>query len=206
VSNNFYPTLGNHDWLTKSGNPPLPHPYLDYFTLPGNERYYNFVRGPVEFFALDSNSNEPDGRSSTSIQATWLQNQLTTSNAPWKLVYMHHPPYSSSAVHGPEIEMQWPYQDWDATAVLAGHDHTYERIIQEEFLYFVNGLGGANRYPFGTPITGSIVRYNDDFGAMRVEVTYSCINFQFISLNGTIIDSYTLQKDLRAFLPFIIRE
>ncbi len=37
--NRFFPTLGNHDWRTSNGQP-----YLDYFTLPGNERYYDFVQ------------------------------------------------------------------------------------------------------------------------------------------------------------------
>jgi hypothetical protein len=205
--------LGNHDWGTKSGSPPLPQPYLDYFTLPGNERYYNFSRGPVEFFAIDSDSNEPDGRSSTSIQATWLQNQLATSRSPWKLVYMHHPPYSSSS-HGSEAMMQWPYQAWGATAVLAGHDHTYERIILAGFPYFVNGLGGRSRYSIGTPIPGSMVRYNSDYGAMLVEASSSCISFQFTSRTGTVIDTYTINSNgssifsdgTSVFLPLIFKK
>src|SRR4051812_23828506 len=41
-TNRFFPSLGNHDWDT-----PNAKPYLDYFTLPGNERYYDFVEGPV---------------------------------------------------------------------------------------------------------------------------------------------------------------
>ncbi len=49
-TNRFFPSLGNHDWYTKNAQP-----YLDYFTqLPGNRRYYDFVQGPVHFFALDS--------------------------------------------------------------------------------------------------------------------------------------------------------
>src|SRR5688572_15190055 len=35
AGNRFWPSLGNHDYLT-----PNAQPYLDYFTLPGNERYY----------------------------------------------------------------------------------------------------------------------------------------------------------------------
>ena len=36
-------------------------PYFDYFTLPGNERYYDFTWGPVHLFALDDIDSEPDG-------------------------------------------------------------------------------------------------------------------------------------------------
>ena len=58
VTNRFFPCLGNHDWLTTNAQP-----YLDYFTLPDNERYYTFRRGAVQFFCLDSDKNEPHGTS-----------------------------------------------------------------------------------------------------------------------------------------------
>jgi hypothetical protein len=45
--NRFFPALGNHDWDTVNAQP-----YLDYFTLPNNERYYDVVQGPVHFFIL----------------------------------------------------------------------------------------------------------------------------------------------------------
>jgi len=98
--NRFFPALGNHDWRTRSGVPSVPQPYLDYFSLPagpGNERYYDFVQGPVHFFVVDSDPHEPDGTSSTSVQGQWLQSQLAAASEPWKIVTMHHPPYSSEA-------------------------------------------------------------------------------------------------------------
>src|SRR6266511_3399595 len=72
--NRFFPSLGNHDWHARGAQP-----YLEYFTLPGNERYYDFVWGPVHFFAVDSDVREPDGNSSASTQGLWLQTQLAAS-------------------------------------------------------------------------------------------------------------------------------
>lgn len=190
--NRFFPTLGNHDWRSLScAGSDCTGPYFDYFTLPGNERYYDFSWGPVHLFAIDSDAHEPDGTSSTSAQAGWLQSTLAASTAPWQLVYMHHPPFSSGS-HGSNTRMQWPYQAWGADAVLAGHDHTYERIIRDGIPYFVNGLGGASRYPFGTPVAGSQARYNADYGALLVEATDNSITFQFISRAGTVIDTYAI--------------
>lgn len=189
--NRFFPSLGNHDWGNTSPNPNGAAPYLQYFTLPGNERYYDVVWGPVHLFALDSDTNEPDGTTSTSIQGGWLQPRLGASSAPWKLVYFHHPPYSSGT-HGSTARMQWPFQTWGATAVLAGHDHTYERIIRTDFPYFVNGLGGRSIYSFGTPVTGSVVRYNGDYGAMLVDASADTLRVQFITRGGTLVDIYTL--------------
>lgn len=199
AENRFFPSLGNHDWQLGT-----IQPYLDYFTLPGNERYYSFTRGSVQLFAIDSALEEPDGRSSTSIQAQWLQNQLVAAEATWKLVYMHHPPYSS-ALHGSEADMQWPYAKWGATAVLAGHDHAYERIVRDELPYFVNGLGGAFFYAFGPPVSGSMVRFNDDYGAMLVTANERCINFSFATRAGILVDSYTMYKfdSPISYLPYI---
>jgi tartrate-resistant acid phosphatase type 5 len=186
--NRFYPSLGNHDWNTFEAQP-----YLDYFSLPGNERYYEFTWGPLHFFAVDSDSREPDGVGSSSIQAEWLRDALASSNAQWKIVYMHHTPYSSGR-HGPVKWTRWPYQEWGASAVLSGHDHTYERIMVDGFPYFVNGLGGASKYSFKEIMEGSQVRYNADNGAMLIEADSSRITFQFIDRQGVLIDSYTIEK------------
>lgn len=183
----FFPVLGNHDWRAANAQP-----YLDYFTLPGNERYYEFIWGPVHFFMLDSDTQEPDGTSSTSTQANWLKGRLAASRAPWQFVVMHHPPFSSGQ-HGSHAYMQWPFQEWGADAVLAGHDHTYERLAVNGLPFFVNGLGGHDRlYPFGTVAAGSQVRYNADNGAMLVDATATQVTFQFITRAGETVDSYTL--------------
>jgi tartrate-resistant acid phosphatase type 5 len=184
-TNRFYPSLGNHDWHAEGAEP-----YLEYFVLPGNERYYDVVRGPVHLFAVDSDEAEPDGIASDSIQARWLQSKLAKSTACWQLVYFHHPAYSSGK-HGSTEVMQWPFQTWGADAVLNGHDHMYERIMVDDFPYFVNGLGGGSIYQFRTPVPGSTVRYNDTFGAMLVTATRSTITYQFIAVDGTLVDTYT---------------
>lgn len=186
--NQFFPSLGNHDWDSTTG----ANPYLAYFTLPGNERYYEFGRGPVHFFVIDSDPSEPDGTSSTSVQALWLQTQLAAATEPWKIVYFHHPSYSSSSVHGSTAYMQWDFKGWGASAVLNGHDHTYERLDVGGFPYFVNGLGGQMLYAFGTPVSGSQVRYNAQYGAMLIDATAAQITFQFIGVDTTVADSFTL--------------
>jgi len=188
-NNRFFPALGNHDWMTSGAVP-----YLNYFVLPNNERYYTFTQGPVEFFAIDSDSHEPDGISVTSAQAAWLHQRLSASTAVWKIVYFHHPPYSSGASHGSTTALQWPFQQWGASAVLSGHEHDYERIIHDGIPYMVNGLGGASIYKFSTPVAGSQVRFNGTYGAQLIEADSEHITFQFYSIagGGRLIDSYTV--------------
>ncbi len=89
--NKFFPSLGNHDYSDAGTTNSLPSTYTTYFNLPGvdytntsnTERYYDFVTGSVHFFIINSNNGagqEPDGVTSTSVQAQWLQNQLAASD------------------------------------------------------------------------------------------------------------------------------
>ncbi|MCS6843999.1 MAG: metallophosphoesterase [Caldilineales bacterium] len=201
--NRFFPTLGNHDWDAAQGVGRLPQPYLDYFTLPpgpGEERYYEVVWGPVHIFAVDSDYREPHGTTADSRQAQWLRQALARSTAAWKLVVMHEPPYSSGR-HGSTPRLRWPFKAWGATAVLSGHDHTYERLVIDGFPYFVNGLGGQSRYRFREPLPGSQVRYNADSGAMLIEATPQRITFRFVTRRGETIDVYRIERPAEAFSP-----
>ena len=186
--NRFFPSLGNHDWNTDDAKA-----YLDYFTLPDNERYYDFTWGPLHLFALDSDSREPDGFRQSSTQAAWLQASLASSTSPWNVVYFHHAPYSSG-YHGSIIWARWPYKDWGASVVLAGHDHTYERLLVDGLPYFVNGLGGSTKYGFADILPESQVRYNADYGAMLVQANDQSIIFQFFNRQEELIDTYTIEK------------
>lgn len=188
AENRFFPALGNHDWMTESARP-----HLDYFTLPGNERYYDVRLGPTHWFVLDSQPDEPDGITADSVQATWLREALAASDAPWKLVILHHPPYSSGP-HSPPTDLRWPFAAWGATAVLSGHDHIYERILRDDIVYFVDGLGGTVTYDIGNPVEGSQVRFNEDFGAMLIEATPAQITFQFVTRTGVQVDTYTVTR------------
>jgi tartrate-resistant acid phosphatase type 5 len=189
VENRFFPTLGNHDWYTAGAKP-----YLDYFSLPGNERYYDFVQGPVHFFALDSDENEPDGVNQASVQAAWLQKALAASASTWNVVYFHHAPYSSGVMHGSTTWMRWPFAAWGAQAVLSGHEHNYERLLVGGIPYFVDGVGGGGRYDFGNSLPESQFRYNADYGAMLITATGTDMHFEFYNRTGKLIDQYEIKK------------
>jgi predicted phosphodiesterase len=195
--NAFFPALGNHDY---SDALPAPQTYLTYFDLPGtgfssssgNERYYEFVEGSVHFFVLNSNSAEPDGTSSRSRQAAWLKRALAASTSVWNVVYDHHPPYSSDSTHGSTTSMRWPFAAWGADVVISGHAHTYERVMRDGIVYFVNGLGGAQRYGFGAAISGSVSRYDANWGAQVATASETTLTFEFRSVGGARVDRYVL--------------
>jgi tartrate-resistant acid phosphatase type 5 len=186
--NRFFPSLGNHDWMTAGARP-----YLDYFTLPGNERYYDFERGNAHLFSIDSDPHEPDGIDPASVQAAWLKGRAGASKKPFQIAYLHHPPYSS-ARHGSSLVMRWPFKEWGVDLVLAGHDHTYERVEAEGLTYVVNGLGGNMAYPFGDPLPGSKVRFNQAHGALFFELTKNELRGRFLTTDGKVIDEFSVAR------------
>ena len=185
VTNRFWPTLGNHDYGTNNGAP-----YLNYFNLPGNEKYYDLDYGPVRLWAVDSTKWNL-------TQQAWLQAGLASSEACFDIVYFHHAPYSSGK-HGGASKMRLPFAAWGAEMVMAGHDHDYERLQVDGIPYFVNGLGGKSKYPWGSPpLTGTAVtqyRYNSDFGAMKVTYDAGTLTTQFITRTGVVKDTFQLQE------------
>ncbi|MQW85611.1 hypothetical protein GHJ82_01690 [Sinorhizobium saheli] len=176
--NRFFPTIGNHEY--DDGNVPG---YLNYFTLPDNERYYDFQVGSVRFFALNSNSEEPDGDSASSVQGQWLQSALATSEALFNVAYFHHTPYTPG---GGESDMRWPFENWGVDAVFAGHDHEYFRVMRDDngdgvpLPYTTTGLGGAGNSP-------------PNVGASLVTVTDAGMLIEFYTVDGVRRDSYFMQ-------------
>src|SRR5690606_12965996 len=78
-------------------------------------------------------------------------------------------------------------------------------IERDGILYFVNGMGGAALYAIGTPVEGSQVRYNSDYGAMLIEATNEVITYYAINRNGIQIDKVEqrIEDVQRAPLPAV---
>lgn len=178
-SNRFFPAIGNHDYTLDD----TLTPYLDYFTLPGNERYYDFVWDPIHFFVVCSDDREPDGNQVDSKQAQWLQEALAASSSTWNVVVLHESPYSSGW-HGDKKDVQWPFKEWGADVVLSGHDHDYESIVLDGLPYFVVGAGGDNLREIDGSRSGSRVQYNSSYGAMLVTADSEQMKFDFYGISG----------------------
>lgn len=188
--NRFWPTPGNHDWQVSL------QPYLDYFTLPHNERYYSVAfDGVLEVFALDSDTREPDGVDARSVQAAWLREALAASKATWRLVTLHHPPYSSGS-HGDAPWMQWPFGAWGVDFVWAGHDHDYEVMERHGIIYARNGIGGVSlRRLWGPPREGSFAGHDASHGATLATFTPEEARFVTVDVNGVAVDDFRAVRD-----------
>lgn len=176
---NFYASLGNHD-------EPEIQIYYRLFNM-GGERYYSFVKGPVQFFALDS--NYMDAR-----QIAWLDKELGASTARWKIAFFHHPLYSSGARHGSELGLRKLVEPLfikhGVSAVFAGHEHFYERINPQHGIYYFTS-GGAGKLRRGNIRRGALTAagFDTDLHFMVAEITGDTLYFQTISRLGRTVDA-----------------
>jgi len=189
VTNRLWPIAGNHEYSDAGISN-----YLGYFSLPGNERWYDVRIGPVHFFMLDSDEALRNA-SDMAAQKAWLQPAMAASNAPFKVVALHHPPYTSSA-RGPYPGMRWPFREWGADLVLNGHDHYYERLEVGGLPYVVNGIGGQSVTAFpAAAVAESRAHYSGSNGAMRITATDTLLTAQVLSVDGVVRDVLTLEPD-----------
>jgi len=178
----FYACLGNHDQTNERLYKP--------FNMDG-KRYYNFKRGNAEFFALDSNYMDRE-------QLDWLQTQLSSSGAAWKICYFHHPLYSHARAHGADSDLRRllepVFQADGVNIVFSGHEHVYERLKpQNGIYYFVLGNSGQLRFHDLRPSQDTTQGFDTDRTFELVEIAGNQLYFQVVSRTGDTVDSGTLE-------------
>jgi len=186
--NRFYPAAGNHDYSDAG-----IEAYQDYFVAARARTWYALVIEGVEFLVLDS-QRALDDPVSMAAQRAWLARRARSSTADWQVVVLHHPPYSSSSVHGSTKAFQWPYRTWGVDLVIAGHDHHYERLRRWGVTYLVNGAGGADLYRLGPRIMGSLVANDQVHGAVFLRASPSVLMAEFRATSGEMVDRFALTQ------------
>ncbi|HLL23922.1 MAG TPA: metallophosphoesterase family protein [Kofleriaceae bacterium] len=183
----FYPASGNHDYKTMDGAP-----FREVFKLPENgedEKWYSYDWGRIHFATLDT---EADYKT----QVEWLDRDLAASTLPWKIIYLHRPPYSSGN-HGSDMMLRKllapVLERHRVQLVLAGHDHNYERIVpQNGVTYIVTGGGGRGTYSVGTSsftaFSEAVIHY------VYLEVGVDELVMHAIDAEGTEFDSTVIPR------------
>lgn len=199
---------GNHEYESSGAQP-----YLDNFYVTANnpehtEFYYSFDWGPVHFVSLDSScAIGYPGPCDPNRQIAWFEDDIAATTQPWKVVFFHHPPWSSGE-HGPDLEMRHDYgplfEAYGVDLVLTGHDHNYERSLPMKgdavapagargVVYVVVGSGGASLRPFpGSQPAWSAYRALVH-GYLSVRVDESQLLGQLIDTNGIARDSFVIK-------------
>ncbi len=159
------PVIGNHEGQGNRG----PWMYTRLFALPENgsvyippEESYSVRYGDALIVALNSSQRPAE-------QAEWLDHLLSDTDATWKIVSFHHPPYPSRANrHHERIRQVWGevFDRHHVDLVLSGHDHAYMRTYP---------MHGGSRV--ASPADGTIYivsnsgeKYNDQIDADYIDV------------------------------------
>lgn len=180
----FYASLGNHDETRQT--------FYEPFGMNG-KRYYTFKpRDGVRFFALDSNYLEPE-------QLEWLDKQLASSESQWKIVFFHHPIYSSGGRHGSDVNLRRALEPLfikhGVDVVFQGHDHFYERLEPQNGIhYFVSGAAAKLRRGDIEPTAIHAEGFDQGYHFMLMEIAGNELHFQVISDRGETVDAGVIRN------------
>lgn len=193
-----FPCLGNHDDDTASGQW-----MVDYFRAPTNGppgeigKNYSFEFGNAHFIVI--NTEPVDENDAGIIEATrvWLSNDLAQATAPWKVAFLHRPPYTSASSHGDnELVKQHLAPILEAAGVqmvFQGHNHFYERLNAINGVYYITtGSGGGGLYtvterkPYSAALVDTEHSYTD------VQVDGPSLTVRQFNTSDVQIDEFNL--------------
>ena len=187
----FYAALGNHDW----GHPDSPAAEILYSAKTTTWRmpswYYTFSAGPVQFFALDTQSIAASER-----QLRWLDGELARSEARWKVVYGHHPIFSGGAYEDrPDlIAKLLPILRNRADVYICGHDHNLQALRPEGNVHFyVAGGGGAGLYQLRSYERSIFASSSNGFAV--IDADRAQMSVSLVDGTGKTVYTETLKKD-----------
>jgi 3',5'-cyclic AMP phosphodiesterase CpdA len=189
----FHASLGNHDDASQRS--------YKHFNMNG-ERYYTFKpKNDVRFFALDSNYMSTE-------QLAWLDKELGASGSEWKIVFFHHPLYSSGKRHGPDDELRTALEPVlvrnGVSVVFTGHEHFYERIKPQKGIhYFIVGSAGKLRKSNIRVQEQTARGFDQDLAFMLVEIDGDTMTLQVISRRGETVDFGTIEKFGKTAAPIL---
>ena len=194
------PVIGNHEYGTRKAAG-----YFDYWNNEPN--YYSFDAGGWHFIALNSTSQYQ--AINWAGQLAWLQSDLAANAGACIVAYWHHPLYNigpegPAPVDAPTSRIAdfWkPLANAQATLVLNGHDHDYQRWQSLDangnpsstgVTEIVSGAGGHS----GQIIIGSdprvVISKSGVFGSLQLSLSATAAQYKFVTVSGstqTVFDS-----------------
>ena len=190
-----WPVPGNHEYYGSDAAG-----YFAYFGARAGDPakgYYSFDLGEWHLVALNTNHKcEHVACDEDSEQVKWLEADLAKTTKKCVLAYWHHPTFNSGK-HGPFNSGKpiWKLmQKYQVELVLNGHEHFYERFTAMDeagapsaggVVQLTVGTGGVAFSEFVSVHPASLVRRNDTWGVVRLELGSSGWKSEFIGVPGS---------------------
>jgi hypothetical protein len=163
-------------------------------------RYYSFVRGPVQFFVLDSNEPLLE-RAGANPMLQWLQASLERSRSFWRIAVFHHTPYPAGRHAGDRLcriarESVMPLLErFEVPLALCGHEHVYKRTAapaagKTGTMVVTTGGGGGGLYP--AELTAPNVFAKSVHHFVRIHIEGVRMTIRAVDEHGEIFDEARL--------------
>lgn len=189
----FELAVGNHDTDLDYSDEGLEEIEAELRLLGTPSRYYSTTHGPVDLFYLDSSVPGVFGAGGPE-QWDWLDAELARSSNQWKIVALHHPPYSSGrhgSTVGARAKLEPILTRHHVDLLLAGHDHHYERTYPQQGVTYVVSGGGckttAVRPQAFTAAAASILQF------VLIDIEGDRLDGRCIRVDGHVADRFTLR-------------
>jgi hypothetical protein len=195
------PVPGNHDRQDGLG----AWMYYQLFSLPTNgpekvdpESTYAYNYGNALFLMIDS--TQPND-----AQTEWIENQLKNSNATWKFVMFHFPPFNFEEPYL-DIQQEWGglFDTYHVDMVMSGHIHYYMRSKPMNNGKVVDSFKDGTVYAVSIGTNGN----HDDIGEepyaekrfkkgqfyQYVTLTDKTLKYTTYNQDGEIVDELLIKK------------
>jgi len=157
---------------------------------------HSFDYGPVHVALVDQYEDFGPG----SDQYLWLEEDLRTTAAPWKIVAFHQPAWSAGS-HANDLNTQTELLpllvEYDVAMTIAGHNHNYARAEVDGILHITCGGGGAPLYT-ADPDAEHVVTVAEVLHFVRIEVLfekpYSTLVLTAIDVDGNELDGTSVTR------------
>jgi acid phosphatase len=200
----WYLVLGNHDRRGDAGAE-IGRPSANgRWQLPA--AYYKHSEplgqgATADFFFIDTDAIRTRDRSwmprfSRDPQLEWLERELSSSKAMWKIVVGHHPVYSGG-MHGGEpvlLRQLVPLlEKYGVQVYLNGHDHDLEHRFEGGIHYLTSGAGAMSR-PAKSAEGAKF--FADRTGFMTARLQPTTLEIEFLDLNGAKLYGARIERDV----------
>jgi acid phosphatase type 7 len=200
--------MGNHDTYPPGGDAA----YFSYFGTAAGPKpggYYSYNIGSSwHVIVLNAECSEAGGCGATSVQTTWLKNDLAANTRQCVMAVWHQPRWTSGrhpddTTYAPWWTLLYQYK---ADIVANGHNHNYERFNQidpneqaaaDGIREFIVGTGGApgDGYTYSShPLDPNEVVRNQTvmYGVLKLTLSTNSYTWNFLPAAGyTFTDSGT---------------
>ena len=204
--------LGNQDLIQVLGN----HEYYgdedasianDYFDLSDDEEapaYYSTQYGNVYVAVINYGTDRYDEA------IKWIKKDAAKSDATWKILTLHQPPYYSNPSGNGEVPAQKIRDLADAVGfdvVFSGHDHSYSRtapqknnkVDEDGTIYYICGSTGEKSYEVVKTDSFNFEICTNDYNAAYItaeatDTELSITTYDYTGSEAVILDSYTKTK------------